>query len=93
MKLNLLEKEHLTQKMYNLRDINFFNFQNRLNLSNMRITLDYYKDYIVIKKILKHFNYDYYISSLNIVKFLNKNKNILKINSKYLRNEKLNEKN
>lgn len=93
MKLNLIEKEHLTQKMYNLIGINFFNFKNRLNFSNIRITLDYYKDYIVIKKILKHFDYNYYISSSNVIKFLNKNKNILKINSKYIRNEKLNEKN
>ena len=93
MKLNSVEKEHLTQKMYKLKSVKFFNFRSKSNFSKMRLTLDYYKDYLVIKKILKKFNYDYYISSSKIVKFLVKNKTILRLNSKYQRNEKLNEKN
>lgn len=93
IKLNSMEKEHLTQKMYKLKDVIFFNFKSKLDFSKMRLTLDYYKDYLVIKKILKNFNYDYYISSSKIVKFLVKNKTILRLNSKYQRNEKLNEKN
>jgi spore coat polysaccharide biosynthesis protein SpsF len=53
---------------------------------NLGLTLDEWKDYKLIKKIVAHFKYKKNeMDCKNIIAFLNKNKNLKKINSKVIR--------
>ena len=53
MKLTELEKEHVTLKMYKLKNISKFNYLNKNNLSKYRFTLDYEEDLIFLNKVYK----------------------------------------
>ena len=48
---------------------------------NIRLTLDYQKDYVLLKKISNYFHFSSDRKKINF--FLKKNKDILKINIKY----------
>ena len=56
-----------------------------INFSNLSLTLDYFEDYIVIKKIINRFkNLKKFPSCLQIIDFVNKKK-LYKLNSKLKR--------
>ena len=82
------EKEHVTPFIYeNSKMFKLMNVNNKLNLSNYRITLDYYEDFILIKKIfekLKKLNLN--INLNNIIKIIQKY-DLKKINNIYTRNK------
>ena len=61
-----------------------------LNRPDIRLTLDYAEDFIVIKKIFQNFKKKKYFNLKKIIKFLDKNPNIKKINSKYDKHFKIN---
>ncbi len=65
-----IEKAKLKKKIINVKNI----FKNK----NIRLTLDYPEDYLLIKKLTKKFGY--LIENEKIVNFLIKNKNLSNIN-------------
>ena len=80
------EKEHVTTKVlkYYLK-FKCEIFKTKKNFSKLRYTLDYYKDYKVIIKILKYFNKKKIFGTcMQIVNFLLKNPNLIKYNEKYV---------
>ena len=64
-------------KSYNLRA------NIKYDRPDLRLTLDYEADFLMFKKILKHFKNYKYFNLQKIIKFLDKNPKIKKINSKY----------
>ena len=64
-------------KSYNLRA------NIKYDRPDLRLTLDYEADFLLFKKILKHFKNYKYFNLQKIIKFLDKNPKIRKINSKY----------
>ena len=80
------EKEHVTPYIKNNKIFSKYNVTNKLDLSDLRLTVDYPEDLIVIKKIVnqakKNGNYHFE----DIIKIINKNKKIMKLNSNYKRN-------
>jgi len=77
------EKEHVTPFIKNLKKIKKLEFKNNEDNSNLRITLDYKEDYILIKKIYKKLKKNENFSSENIIQMLKKNKKLIKINKKF----------
>ncbi len=79
------EKEHVTTKI--LKYYKKFNckiYKTKKNLSKIRYTLDYYKDYEVIIKILEHLNKKNILGNYKqISNFLIKNKNLITYNQKF----------
>ena len=59
--------------------INFISPPN-LYWPELGLTLDEYKDFLFLKKIITHFNERFEISCSEILKYLKKNKKLLKIN-------------
>jgi len=75
--LNMLENE----------DFKNFDLINDEDLSNIRLTLDYQEDFELIKKIYEFFYFKNEKFDLkDILEFLNKNPELLKINKKYIAN-------
>ena len=75
------DKEHVTPFIKRLNGIKKFNFTSKVDLSNFRMTLDYYEDFIIIKKIyesLKNKN-NFKLKDLVTIMKKNKSKFIVKI--------------
>jgi len=86
---NNIEKEHLTQYIINNPKFSKFNYENDKDYSQIRLTVDYYKDYLVIKKIFKKFKNNFYISLREVLKLYNRDRNLFKLNSNINRNESM----
>tara|TARA_B100000575_G_C23141244_1_gene664199 strand:+ start:5331 stop:6062 length:732 start_codon:yes stop_codon:yes gene_type:complete len=81
---NDLEKEHVTLGLRNnLKTIRTINLiaPKKLFWPSLGLTLDEKKDYILIKKIVKHFKNRIDYNCLDILNYLNNNKELIKINS------------
>ena len=63
---NTLLKKKKKYKKYNLN--------NGIDLSDIRLTIDEYDDYIFIKKIFKYFDNNIYVKFKDITKLINKTK-------------------
>ena len=76
------ELEHVTPWMRENKKLNKINYKCTIpNIKNFRITLDYYEDLILIKKIL--YLLDKNCKELNVqnlIKIIEKNRDLLKIN-------------
>ncbi len=60
-------------------------FVNKKNLSHIRLTLDYKEDFEVIKKVYENlYKKNKYFDLNEMLKFLNSNPNIYKLNEKYI---------
>jgi len=82
------EREHVTSFIINNHNnFQITNISSNIDYSSFRFTVDYEEDFRVIKKILKVFQENEFISIQEIISFLNNNKDILKINSEFLFNE------
>ena len=82
------DREHVTSFLWsNPKIFSIYHFKGkklRNNSRRIRLTLDYYDDYILIKKIFeKLYVKNKFFSLLEILTFLKKNKSFLKINEKY----------
>ncbi len=55
--------------------------------SHLRLTVDEPEDLVLVRKIIKDFNFDAESNWLDLISILNKNPEIVKINSKFERNE------
>jgi len=87
------EKEHVTiyirknKKKFKLRT-----YENNKDNSKIRLTIDKKEDLEFLKKIVNKFQKildGKYVGSNHIINFINKNKNIYKINSHIVRNQRL----
>ena len=83
------EKEHVTPYIFtNKSKFLIKGFYSRINYSKYRWTLDYYKDYIFIKKIYeKLYKNESIFYMKDIINFLEKFPKIININNKYVRYE------
>ena len=85
---NQIDKEHVTSHIRNLKKIKSDNFRNKINLSNIRVTIDEQKDLELIIKILKIMKKKIFTFKLeDLEKLFYKNKKIFSINSNILRDE------
>ena len=82
------DKEHVTPYIKRLKGIKKLNYKNNLNLSNYRMTLDYYEDYIILKKIYENLKNKSKFNLKNIITVMNKNKKYF--SQKILKTKKLN---
>jgi spore coat polysaccharide biosynthesis protein SpsF len=85
------DKEHVT--LHIRKNPNKFKILNivapsELHYPNLGLTLDYYQDFILIKKLINFFNKkkNYYFTCEDILKIYKKNKFFFKINKKMKRN-------
>lgn len=81
------EKEHVTQYFYkNRNDFNIVSIKNKINLSNLRWTIDTIEDLEMTRKVYNKFNDNKFIYLMkDILKILNENPEILEINNKVKR--------
>jgi len=87
---SFFDKEHVTSYIWKNPKkfkVNYFKGRKLKNFSKkIRLTLDYYEDYLLIKKIFDNLYYkNKYFSLREILVFLKKNQKLLKINEKYHR--------
>ena len=80
------QKEHVTPFIRENKFFSKYNVQNKEDLSNLRLTVDYVNDLIVIRKILNQTKKNYTSNLSDIVKIIKRNKDIMKLNSIYKRN-------
>lgn len=82
------EKEHVTPYIWKNREIfNTYNFENEVDLSYMRWTLDTEDDYIFIKNIYSNFVGKENFSMQEVLEYIKDNPKILEINQGHIRNE------
>ncbi len=81
------DKEHVTPFMKRSSHFKKLNVKSSEHFSHLRLTVDYIEDLILIKKILKIFQYDIYTPYKKILNLYKKNKSLFNINQKYLRDE------
>ena len=72
-------KEHVTHYMKKSKKFKKFNYKNYLNYSNRRWTLDKLKDYLFLKKIVRHFLPNIYFSWIDLIKAEKKDKSLINI--------------
>lgn len=81
-------KEHVTSYIWsNPKKFKIFHDKGnkKRSIKNIRLTLDYFEDYILIKNIIEYFNdKKSYYDLEDIFKFLNQNKSLLDLNKKYI---------
>lgn len=83
-KSNKFNKEHVESYFYqNSEKFNFIHthLSSRLYRKDIRLTLDTKEDFILIKKIIKKFKNNNNFTLLEIIKFLDKNPKLKKINN------------
>ncbi len=83
------EREHVTPYIWKNPDrFSLRNFENRVDVHTIRLTVDNAEDFKLITKIIKKFydNWDRFHAD-DVVNFLMENQELLKINSELLRNE------
>lgn len=80
--------EHVTPFIWRNKNIfKSLNFTDKEDFSNLRLTVDYEEDLIVISAIMKKFKNQPLISYNNVINFLIKSPEITSINSNIIRNE------
>ena len=83
-KLNNYKKEHVTPFLLK-KKFKTYIFRTKIDNSNLRYTLDYKEDLVVIKKIINYLkNKNFFGSTNEIIKFLKNNKKIIQYNSKHV---------
>lgn len=80
------ELEHVTPYIRNSGKFKIENLRKKPLYSGWRLTVDEISDFILISTIFEHFNSTYF-SFEQIVNYLEKNKQLLNINNKIIRNE------
>ena len=84
------DREHVTQYIRNSGKFRISNYENNIDLSSNRWTLDEKEDYNLISYIYKELYKDGHYFGLNdTLEFLEKNAELTKINSEFIRNEGL----
>ncbi len=77
---NKLNNEHVTFFIRKSKIFNKCNIRNSINYSNRRWTVDYYKDFLFVKKVINYFWPDIYFSWKALIKAEKKNSSLININ-------------
>ena len=81
------DKEHVTSYIWkhpNRFKIKYFKTKKKMNLKDLRLTLDYFEDYLLIKKIIENLYLKKKYFTLNdIINFIKKNKYLINLNKRY----------
>ena len=85
------DKEHVTKYIIKNSEFKKFNIESETDYSDLRLTLDYKEDLILIKYILNKFDYHKQFRYRDIIKLYKQNRKFFEINSKNFRNQKKNE--
>ena len=85
------DKEHVTKYIIKNSEFKKFNIESETDYSDLRLTLDYKEDLILIKYILNKLNYHKQFRYRDIIKLYKQNQKFFKINSNNFRNQKKNE--
>ncbi len=72
-----LNKEHVTLFIKNSKLFTKYNYRNNINYSNRRWTLDYLKDYLFLKKVIKFFSPNIFFSWRDLIKSERYNKSLI----------------
>ena len=75
MTKKIVDKEHVTPLYYRSKKFKIFFFKYFKNFSDIRITLDYYSDFVYLKKIYKLLDKKYYFTLNDLLNVITK-KNI-----------------
>ena len=84
---NNFEKEHVTPFLKNNKKIIRNSYENSIDNSNSRWTIDEKEDLIFLRKILSKVKFDIFINWQKLLKIENKNKYLKKLNSMHKRND------
>ena len=79
MSKSLHNKEHVTTFIRKSKLFKKSNFKNLSNYSNRRWTLDYMRDYLFLKKVIKFFSKNIFFSWKDLIKMEKKNKSLINI--------------
>ena len=72
-------KEHVTPFIRRSKRFKKYNYKNSKNYSSRRWTLDYFKDYIFLKKVIEHFSNNIFFSWKELIKAEKINKELINI--------------
>tara|TARA_E500000178_G_scaffold347426_1_gene400718 strand:- start:1926 stop:3965 length:2040 start_codon:yes stop_codon:yes gene_type:complete len=81
------EKEHVTVGMRDSSKYRLHSIMMKKNFSRLRLTIDTFEDLQILKKLLKYFQFNFYVSLDQILKLYNKNPNFFEGNANRDRNE------
>ncbi|KKM95527.1 hypothetical protein LCGC14_1187280 [marine sediment metagenome] len=83
------EREHVTAYIWNHEEkFSIGNFENEINLSKYRLTIDTPEDFTLISIIIKYFHDKWIEFRLkDVMKFLNENPKLVELNAMYIYNE------
>ncbi len=82
------EREHVTPYIFNSKKFITKKTNLRNDYSKLRFCIDYVDDFIFFKKLLDHFkNKIYDLAMIDLIKYVKKNPNLIKYQSKIKRNE------
>ena len=70
----IVDKEHVTPLYYRSKKFKIFFYKYRKNFSDIRITLDYYSDFVYLKKIYKLLDKKYYFTLNDLLNVITKKK-------------------
>jgi len=83
------EKEHVTTGMFSNKKYKRVGIKLDHNYSNLRLTLDTYYDFKILKKLIKYFKSNIHINLEQILNLYNKNKSFFEKNSNRPRNSNM----
>jgi glutamate-1-semialdehyde 2,1-aminomutase len=82
----IYDREHVTPFIKKNNLFKKFNVKSKRNLHKLRLTLDYKEDFLIIKKIIEYFypkiNFNFY----DILKYIDKHKEVIEDNKNFIRN-------
>ena len=84
---NQFDREHVTPYIKKNKNFKKFNYVNKIDLSHLRLTVDYPEDLIVIRNIIKEFKNKIFFNWKEIEKVLMSKKNITNANINFKRDE------
>ena len=84
------EKEHVTLGMRNSSKYKLCSIKMNKNFSKLRLTIDTFEDFQILKKLFKYFKFNFNVTLDQILKLYNKNPNFFEDNANRDRNEGIN---
>jgi glutamate-1-semialdehyde aminotransferase/spore coat polysaccharide biosynthesis protein SpsF (cytidylyltransferase family) len=85
----IIEREHIRPFMLNNKNFKKFNLKNKKDYSSIRLTIDEYEDYKVVKNIINNFKNNLFFLYEDIIYLYKRNKSIFLDNMHINRNEGL----
>jgi spore coat polysaccharide biosynthesis protein SpsF (cytidylyltransferase family) len=85
---NKSEREHVTVFMRHFKKFKSKRYDQKIDLSKYRLTIDFLEDFKLFTKIIDHFGKKIIFTSMkDLIKFLSKNKKLINYQKKLIRNQ------